>query len=281
MRSPQFHLHGEMEEKHWWFLGRRRIVRELIRCAVSIPPGDVVADIGCGTGGNTASLASDFSCVGFDHSFEAIRLARKRFPNVSFICGDIREEITRIRDRVSLFLLMDVLEHVPDDFLFLSEILGLAKPGSHLILTVPADPALWSEHDVSFGHYRRYACDRFSRLWANLPVTTRLLSYYNCRLYPVVRVIRAFNRLQGRTSGKAGTDFKMPIKPLNDILESIFAGEAKALMDLLQGKRSRGFPYGVSLMALLRRESGEVHPRRKPEGVEPDFHNPCGPSSPS
>ena len=38
----------------------------------------------------------------------------------------------------------------------LSELLAAASPGCYFLLTVPADPSLWSEHDESFGHYRRY-----------------------------------------------------------------------------------------------------------------------------
>ena len=206
-----------MEDKHWWFLGRRRIVREVIRTAVSLSPQDVVVDVGCGTGGNTAALAVDLPCIGMDPSLEAIQLAQERFPNVQFLCGDIHEQINRIKDSVGLFLLLDVLEHLPDDSRFFERILNLAKSGAHLLLTVPANMTLWSEHDVSFGHYRRYTIESLQRLWAGLPVTARLVSYYNSRLYPVVRATRAINRWRGGTKGLAGTDFRMPIQPLNDI----------------------------------------------------------------
>ena len=38
----------------------------------------------------------------------------------------------------------------------LSGLLAAAAPGAYFLLTVPADESLWSEHDESFGHYRRY-----------------------------------------------------------------------------------------------------------------------------
>jgi hypothetical protein len=28
MQSEQFLLHADIEERHWWFVGRRRIMRE-------------------------------------------------------------------------------------------------------------------------------------------------------------------------------------------------------------------------------------------------------------
>lgn len=133
---------------------------------------------------------------------------------------------------------------------------------------------MWTEHDVSFGHYRRYDLPRLQQVWNGLPVTTSVVSYYNARLYPLVRGIRTLNRWRGRTSGAAGTDFTTPAQPLNRLLEAIFAGEANVLVECLQGKRARGFSHGVSLLALLRRESGTLHPRTKPPGVTPDLHDP-------
>ncbi|MGC4001909.1 MAG: hypothetical protein QM811_01660 [Pirellulales bacterium] len=55
-----------------------------------------------------------------------------------------------------LVMLNDVLEHVRDDFLLLSRVMAELRPGAICLLTVPADMALWSPHDVAFGHYRRY-----------------------------------------------------------------------------------------------------------------------------
>ena len=53
-------------------------------------------------------------------------------------------------------LALDVLEHLKDDAGALAEAARLLKPGGRLVLTVPAWPGLWSEHDVALGHHRRY-----------------------------------------------------------------------------------------------------------------------------
>lgn len=274
MKTAQFRLHAAIEEHHWWFLGRRRIVSELVRRLVPPSKEELIVDIGCGTGGNLSAFAKDYSCLGIDPSDEAIQSARQRFPNAQFICGAIPDALQELPRPASLMLLMDVLEHVPDDFWLLSTLLAQAKPGAYLLVTVPADMRLWTEHDVSFGHYRRYDLPRLQRVWRDLPVTTSLVSYYNARLYPVVRGIRMVNRWRGRTSGAAGTDFNTPAKPLNQLLQTIFASEAKTLVKCLEGKRTRGFSSGVSLVALLRREVGTLNPRQKPIGIPPDPYDP-------
>ena len=93
--------------------------------------------------------------------------------------------------------------------------------------TVPADESLWSEHDESFGHYRRYDRARLEGVWAGLPVTTLLVSYFNSRLLPLVRLVRAWNRRRGRAAGRAGTDFWLPSPPVNALLTAIFAGRGR------------------------------------------------------
>ena len=156
MQTEQFQLHATYEERHWWFVARRQIVRRLV--AAVLPPGrdSLILDVGCGTGANIADLASAYPCIGIDTSAEAIELARGRFPGVQFQVGVAPEDVGPAMQQVHLVTLMDVMEHVPDDFLLLSRLVAASSPGTHFLVTVPADNALWGSHDESFGHYRRY-----------------------------------------------------------------------------------------------------------------------------
>jgi len=263
MQSEQFHLHAEIEQRHWWFVGRRRILARL--AAEAVPPGSgaLAIDVGCGTGGNIAALADAYRCVGIDVSSEAVELARRRFPRVQFLAGRAPADLGALAAQARLFLLTDVLEHIEDDRAAFSELLSAASPGCHFLLTVPADPALWSQHDETFGHYRRYDRARFEAVWAGLPVSVQLLSYFNARLLPVIRCVRAWNRRRGRASGAAGTDFRVPSPPINALLTRYFAGEARRLVGAMHGCRA---PYraGASLVALLQREPGPIAAQPQP-----------------
>jgi hypothetical protein len=164
---------------------------------------------------------------------------------------------------------MDVMEHVPDDFVFASSLLGALKPGGHLLITVPADAALWSAHDEAFGHYRRYSRPRLERVWRDLPVTPLLVSHVMARLYPVVKGVRSWNRWRGHAAGEAGTDFTMPPGPVNAALEWLLAGESTRLVATLLNP-ARAYPSGVSLVAILRREPGTIEPVGRPADVPAD-----------
>ncbi len=266
MQSEQFLLHADIEQRHWWFVGRRRIMRRLLGEVLPPSPETIVVDVGCGTGAN---LVGDYDCVGIDTSAEAVAHARRRFPLVRYLDGWAPKDLGQVAADARAFLLMDVLEHVEDDFQMFSELLAAASPGAYFLVTVPADERLWSEHDESFGHYRRYDRRRLERVWEGLPVTPLLTSYYNTRLYPLIRLIRARNRWRGRAGGRAGTDFWLPRAPVNRLLEATLAGEGRRLAARLHG-RSRDYGYGASLVALLRREEGPVAARPKPVDVAAD-----------
>jgi len=251
--EAQFELHADVEQQHWWFVGRRAIMRRVLGCVVPPGEGRLVIDVGCGTGGNVASVAGDYEAVGIDTSERGIELARRRFPGVEFRCGVAPADLGDLADRASVVLLMDVLEHVEDDVSLLRAQVEAITPGAFVLITVPADMRLWSEHDESFGHYRRYDEAMLRRIWTELPVRERLVSYYNSRLYPMVRLVRTVTRMRGKTFGQAGTDLSMPPGSINGALASFFGGEAGRLVATLQGRRARGYRYGVSLMAVLER----------------------------
>ncbi len=254
MLPTHFDVVADIDLHHWWFAARRSIMREVLACVVPPGRGSLVVDVGCGPGANIASLAGAYECVGIDTSDDAIRLARDRFDEVKFICGTAPEDLGELAGRADAYLLMDVLEHVPDDAAMLGSIVPVVKPGGVLLLTVPADMRLWSRHDESLGHYRRYDPASLRKVWEGMPVTEVMVSHFNTRLYPGVRAVRVFGKLSGRSWGKANTDMHRPGRLGNRLLQRLFAGESRRLVELARQQRTTGYGYGVSLMAVLRKE---------------------------
>lgn len=272
MQKDQFELHADIEERHWWFVARRRILADLVQRMV--PPGGLIVDVGCGTGANIASFAHQYRCFGIDASAEGIELARTRFPQVQFRVGFAPDDLDAEQRNANLFLCTDVMEHVPDDFLFFSRLWNALPVGAQLLLTVPAHECLWSEHDVSFGHYRRYEMERLRQVWNGLPVRERIASYYVSRVYPMVKAVRTLSRWRGRSAGRAGTDFRIPMAPINRFLTWWMAGERHRLAKCLDQPRVAGYRTGVSLIALLERTAGDSPVRERPDSVPADLHSP-------
>jgi SAM-dependent methyltransferase len=272
VEAIHYELHADIEDRHWWFAGRRRITRAVVERLAPAGANRCVVDVGCGTGANLAALADGWRCRGLDASEDAVRLAHERFPALEVVrAEDPLERVDWLRE-ADVVLLMDVIEHVEDDFELLSRVLGPLRAGAHVLITVPAEPALWSPHDVSFGHWRRYEAERLRLTWRGLPVTERLFSGMNARLLPVIRTVRGVRRRLGRAAGAANTDFRLPLAPINRALTALFAGEAHRILDALDGRL--GYSAGASWVAVLRRESGDILPRSKPSGLPPDLHDP-------
>lgn len=253
MQLPQFQIHAAIEEKHWWFLGRRALFRALLHHVVPPHTGAKLLDVGCGTGGNTAAFAGEYDCLGVDPVPEAVAYAQERFPACHFRVGHVPQDVPDETRDADIILLADVLEHVEDDRRLVADILAAMKSGAHLLMMAPADPRLWSPHDRGFEHFRRYDLARARELWQGQPAEELVCTYVNARLYWPVRLVRIFTRLLNRSLGPSDTDLSLPPAPVNALLRRIFASEERVLIDLLNGKRQCGFRHGVSFLALLRR----------------------------
>lgn len=246
MQREQFEAHAALEDRHWWFTARREILRQLLHAIAPPHQRVVLVDLGCGTGGNAAAFAREYRVLGLDPSPDAIALARRRFPDVAFLQSDDPGRGAEHLAPGGVLLMTDVLEHVADDAGLLARAVAVVPSGGHLLLTVPADPRLWSRHDTQFGHFRRYRIEEFRALWRTLPVTERLLSPYNARLRPIIAAIRRFTR-------DGGSDLAIPTPGLNAALHRVFAGEARALVRAVDTGRPP-FRRGVSIAAILRKK---------------------------
>ena len=256
MDDLQFQVHADIEDQHWWFTGRRHIIESVLRAAVPPSKDATIVEIGMGTGGNLKTLADEYRCVGIEVTKIAFDHAVKRLKGVECLFGDALTEHSKRVTEADCVLILDVLEHIEEHVAFARGVFELMKPGATVIITVPACPWLWSTHDETHDHFRRYVPDTLRSLWADQPMEEQLVSHFNARLYPVVRAVRWINARLRRTIGPAGTDLRLPLAPVNATLRRLFGGEANRLRQSLGG--DGGYQKGVSLMAVLKRAPVET-----------------------
>jgi SAM-dependent methyltransferase len=241
MERAVFDRMAELDQEHWWFLARRRILDTVIARIVRLPERARVLEVGCGTGHNLAMLKrfGKVEACELDHCARALaskRLGKRvkdaRLPDLSMF----------ERNAYDLVALLDVLEHVPDDIGSLRAIHRRLKPGGALLLTVPANPWMWSAHDVAHHHFRRYTRAGLSNLFEQAGFDVQLLSYFNSLLFPPIAAARLLHKATGRDSA----DDALPGARVNAVLEGVFGLEAS-----LVGRVP--MPFGVSLVAVVRR----------------------------
>ena len=91
------------------------------------------------------------------------------------------------------YLLTDVLEHVENDSLFLSEIVEKAPTNSQFVITVPALMSLWSNHDVFLKHYRRYTKNELEYLVYQSGLKVDSCRYTYGTVFPIAYLKRKFS----------------------------------------------------------------------------------------
>jgi SAM-dependent methyltransferase len=226
----------ELEDRHWWFRNRRRLVWGLLG-RVGVPPSPRILDAGCGTGRNLIEFGPLGEAEGVDFSDEAVAFCHER--GLHGVRKARLEELPFPERRFDLILATDVIEHLDDDRRALSELRRVAAPGARLIVTVPAYNWLWSRHDESHHHRRRYTMRRLRERVTATGWEPRASSYYYATLLPAVAAVRAVRKLPARGNGRS--DLALTPAGLDRVME--LPGRVEAALI----ERGFALPAGVSI----------------------------------
>jgi SAM-dependent methyltransferase len=244
MRQELYEKYSRIEERHWWFIGRKRILLSLIHDSL-VPVERArrrILDVGCGTGGMLASLQAFGEVEGIDSDPSAIAFCHERGISSAKLADS--PPIPFPDHAFDLVTSFDVLEHVDDDAGLLSEVHRVLAPGGIFVVAVPAYEMLWGQQDELAHHRRRYRARDLSRRLARSNLEPRKVSYFNTFLFPPIAAIRLGRRLTRRGSSPSSSDFDLTSEgKLNDLLARVFSAEAPLV------KRC-GFPFGVSIVAV-------------------------------
>jgi SAM-dependent methyltransferase len=228
-----------IDEGHWWYRARRRIVSEMISRYIKPPKDAQIAEIGCGTGSNLPVLEKFGTLTAVEPDSEARAWAAKR-SNATIVEGRLPAGLPLENASLDLAVMLDVLEHVDDDVAALKAVATKLKPGARFLLTVPAMPMLWSPHDEEHHHKRRYTAASLRNVMEAAGLKIEMMSYFNTLLFPMIAGVRWMKNLTGSKSVDTG----MPSPWLNGLLEQIFGAE-RALIGKVP------MPIGVSLIVIV------------------------------
>lgn len=226
----------ENEDRHWWYRERRFRLNEFLQ---KLEPKSKLLDIGPAGGAQTIMALNRFgedNTVALEYNFVAAKHCAAKIPLT--INGD-GSKIPLKSETIDVVICMDTLEHIQDDYAVLREIKRVLKPHGLLFISVPALMILWSDHDISVGHFRRYRRVELSKLLTSQGYKNIDIFYFNSILFPIMLVSRIFG-LYGKT-GEVEGDHKAPSRFINGLLSLIVKTERLKLF--------RKF-YGSSLFAI-------------------------------
>lgn len=231
-----------VQDRHWWFVGRRAILGRLIG-SLDLPPQAEILEVGCGMGGNVPLLRGFGRLTAVEADAYARGWTAERLGQ-PVLDGALPDRLPPLAQKFDLICLLDVLEHVDDDAGSLAALRPLLAAGGRILVTVPAYAWLWSAHDRQLHHRRRYTRRRLLQVAAAAGLQARRSGYFNAILLPLAVAARLLAR---GARGEAMTGSGLPSPMLNGLLRRMFAAEAPLL-----GRFA--FPFGLSVFAVLHGE---------------------------
>ena len=257
MKPENYSIIFEVEDDHWWFVGRRAVVFAQIEDALGTPSpsraglaGEAshacaracqILDIGCGTGATMDHLQRYGAVYGVDLSELPLSFSQRRGQR-RVLCASATV-LPFAAASFDLVTALDVVEHLDDDVAGLREIRRVLKPGAPALIFVPAFQALWGPNDDQSGHKRRYRLPQLHATVAAAGLRVERISYANIAMFAPIWLGRKLLKLLGRTE-QAENRINHPL--LNRLIARVFASEAHWL-------RRHSLPFGVSIICVARK----------------------------
>lgn len=245
-REMQLHTYSimyEVEGSHWWFAGRRRILKSFIaRIVASLNRANLqILDVGCGTGANLEMLAEFGEPHGVDVSPEALTFCRAR--GLDQVRQGEAEQLPFADRSFDLVTALDVVEHLDDDLKGLKEMRRVLSSEGRALIFVPAFMFLWGVQDDISNHRRRYTLPELRRVLKEAGFEVERATYANITFFLPILLGRLLMRATGF---RPASENNLTIGSLNGALGRLLGAESGVL-------RYLNFPFGVSIVCVARR----------------------------
>lgn len=250
------------EQRHWWFVGRRKIVFSVLDKYLPLVKGQLrLLDVGCGTGFNLARLDKYGHATGVDISEEAVKFSRLR--NCKDVLKIDEGKLPFNDNTFNVITVLDVLEHMDDDYAALRDYHRVMKDNGILLITVPAHRFLWGAHDVTVGHRRRYVAADLKVKLEKVGFALEKLTYFETVFFPLICFSRIRKKFTRKVADSSSSIVRIRDHPflVNRLLGFIFSLEALIL-------KGFDFRYGVLLLCVARKCTTETDSVPKRRGRE-------------
>lgn len=239
MQQHTYAIMNRVEDKHWWFVGRRLILESFLQQIIQKirnPKSEIrILDVGCGTGANLEMLARFGAAEGVDVSDDALEFCRAKGLKTH---KGLAEKLPFADESFDLVTALDVVEHLDDDVAGLKEMNRVLKKSGRTLIFVPAFMWLWGVQDDISNHRIRYTKRQIVERLEKAGFEIERATYANWTFFAPILAGRVLMKI---TKIKPESENNINVSALNGVLGKIFGAERFWL-------RRANFPLGVSIV---------------------------------
>jgi len=245
------------ERNHWFFRARNKIIMDYIRQLTNEQrqKGSFkVLNVGVATGYTSVLLKEFGDITSIEYEESCYDFVKEKVEDIGLQLGSILE-LPFEDNSFDLVCAFDVVEHVEEDHLAVSELKRVCKNEAFVVITVPAFMSLWSNHDVINHHIKRYRKAEILELFEDEP-NIQHSTYFNFWLFPLVWTFRKLNNLlsvtdKTQTEDEVSSDLTVMSKEgfASNMIYKLFASESRRV---LKGKT---YPFGVSILTSWKKQA--------------------------
>lgn len=229
---------GVNPDVHWYYQSKKLPLFDYAKRLLGRGQPLTIVDVGAGSGFFALELEKHY-----DTAIAKVYLVDIGYSEAEMAAtqGQKIEKVLAIPPVIEngLVLLMDVLEHLPDDLAMLKSIKqACVGEDNHFFITVPAFRSLWSGHDVFLGHYRRYRIPMLREVLEKARFRQIKNYYLYGSLFPLIWAVRRLNSLRQKEAASN-------MQPSNPLVNRVLLGLTSAEMKLTASNKL----FGVTCVA--------------------------------
>lgn len=240
MKKSEYGQMAHNEKTYWWHIGRLSIVDAQLQSISSRKTKLRILNVGCGTGGTIKTLEKYGIVTNIDTSKEALKYMKLSGHDGILI----NTPVLPFKDEsFDVVVALDVLEHIENDQTALLEWRRVLKESGKVLITVPAYQWLWSGHDESLHHWRRYTTSKLRWDLDKVSFNANKVSYAIAFSLPLVAGFRVLHKLTRKTMTDQSSYVQLP-GSINSFFSALLKLEAIWLSRF-------SLPFGTTVLGIF------------------------------
>lgn len=211
----------------------------------------VILDIGCLSGYMLRDLQREFpdsAVIGADYLTAGLLFLANALPHVPLVQFDLRD-CPLASGSVDAIILLNVLEHIDDDYRAIEHAVRVLKPGGMIVVEVPAGEKLFDFYDRYWLHHRRYSMGKISQMMTNAGLDIVKRTHIGFFVYPVFWLVKNMNlwREKRGVSARESLVVKQNERTRDNLIMKWFMAMEDALQKVVS------LPFGIRAFVVGRK----------------------------